>query len=429
MPDPTRIAEGVVATRARRRAEVLALLAGEQVPAVIGATDGTWSEWLRIAGARLYPWIAFRMDRLGLFASLPSQTREVLQAATLGSTVHELQRRTAFAAATRALDAAGIGFVVLKGMVLAYTAYPTPAPRVMGDIDLWVEPEHLDATRQELRSLGWRTPERYSVYSPLPADTPAFELPGTRAMIELHAPPPSIARDAMAEANAVWARCEPRSLGGCVVRTCGLDDQLVHLCLHLARRNAFRDGLLNLLDVALAARLVDGGDAAWRDLGQAHRDRRVTAWTVPTLVLARDLLHAPIPAAYFEATGAAAPTPELLAAATEQLWDRDVSLFPGLDLVLASRPRSALSFISSYVRNFHLAPPAAGQSWGRALGARFRFDLTSRLSRYARAFWQGEFRPRRLAHRVRMLRARRMLVTALQDDDLTNDRHSGSPTN
>ncbi|MFI6505416.1 nucleotidyltransferase family protein [Nonomuraea typhae] len=55
----------------------------------------------------------------------------------------------------RGVNACGLSPVVLKGPAWASTYYPSPLDRSFGDIDLFVEPEHLDRYGDALRSLGY----------------------------------------------------------------------------------------------------------------------------------------------------------------------------------------------------------------------------------------------------------------------------------
>lgn len=375
-------------------------------------TEQAWSERLRVAGVRLHPWVAYRVERLGLMETLPAGARQVLRAAATASVIDELRRRAAFMQHADALDTAAIPFVVLKGMVLAYTVYPAPAIRPMGDVDLWVERERIDDVVAILGALGWRRPLRHAAYPPVqPGQSVELELPGTRSQIELHTRPVSLARIGGSGIAGVWDRAVQASVAGRSVRGLSVADQLAHLCIHVSVKNGFADGLLGLLDVALTARTVPD-DEAWTAIGAAHHAQGIAAWTTLTLAVARDLLGASVPAAYFEA--AAVQTPDVTAAVLEQLWDRDTSDIPGIDFVIGAGAGGAFGAIKAYVRLFYMGPLATGDTRLRALLTRLHYDVTGRLARYAKAFARGEFRPDRLTHRAQLLRERRRLIAALE---------------
>lgn len=54
------------------------------------------------------------------------------------------------------LDESGIALVLLKGMALAYLAYPSATMRPRGDTDMLIRATDLGATREHLASSGWQ---------------------------------------------------------------------------------------------------------------------------------------------------------------------------------------------------------------------------------------------------------------------------------
>lgn len=55
-----------------------------------------------------------------------------------------------------ALKQESIRFLLMKGPVMAWTAYQEPAVRVFGDLDLLVNPEHFIQARDTLIQLGYQ---------------------------------------------------------------------------------------------------------------------------------------------------------------------------------------------------------------------------------------------------------------------------------
>jgi hypothetical protein len=53
------------------------------------------------------------------------------------------------------LVAAGVTPVLFKGAVLAHAAYPDPACRPMGDLDLWIDVAAMPRAQAALESLGY----------------------------------------------------------------------------------------------------------------------------------------------------------------------------------------------------------------------------------------------------------------------------------
>ena len=124
------------------------------------AGDVDWDEVLRLADRHQVAGLAHR----GLQDTAPATVRAALaeraQAVAFGS-LHRaaLQRRV-----TRAVEAATVPFVVLKGLPLAVDAYGDPVARHARDVDLLVAPQDARRAVQALQAdglawYGWRRPE------------------------------------------------------------------------------------------------------------------------------------------------------------------------------------------------------------------------------------------------------------------------------
>ena len=135
---------------------------------------------------------------------------------------------------------AGLEIIVLKGAALAETIYPRPSLRPFGDIDILVRPD--DASRAEalLSSLGY-IPEA-SAWAALAAgqtcQTNFFrDTERGPVVVELHT---DLLNNALLRSRArldragLWRRSRPARLAGTEARVLGPEDQVLHLCLHLA---------------------------------------------------------------------------------------------------------------------------------------------------------------------------------------------------
>lgn len=399
-----------------QRSEVLALLHAPAPTARVTDDDAAaWDHRLALAGSRLHPWLAYRLDLLGMMGNIPNSTREYLRSVARASAVAELRRRRLFVDCVDALDAAAVPIAVLKGLALSYTVYPVPATRTMSDIDLWVQPDRFQDALRALATLGWRIPDRYAVHALGPTDTRMLERPGNTTLLEVHVEPLSICHDSSGYAR-VWGRCESRTIAGREVQVLSLGDQLAHLALHTGRKHGFSDGLRGLLDLALTARQVPDA-AAWRAIGVQHREERAAPWGALCLTLARDLLHAPVSDDYFIAANAPELQSSIVGAVHVQLWDRQASPTQGLNWMLSGTAGGSGHALLSYVKRFYGAPGADGRPWWRALAGRLRYDLSHRVGRYFKAFRRGEFRRSRVAHGARMIRERAQLVAAVEAQD------------
>jgi len=193
-------------------------------------------------------------------------------------------------AALAALNREAIQPILLKGAALAYTLYPHPALRPMGDLDLWVQPAEFSRALEALRRAGW---------------LPAF--PGQEALLqagvthhlclgnpggfprtlELHQrwmtlPGPLRAPDGE---ESVWQRASPVRIGGGQARILEPVDHFIYLAAHLARHAADEDLLIRYADLALLVERygsgLDGKSVTSRaiQLGLAAP----LAWVVPRL--------------------------------------------------------------------------------------------------------------------------------------------------
>ena len=141
----------------------------------------------------------------------------------------------------RALRAAGVEVVALKGAVLAFFHYPDPALRPMGDLDLLLkEPRDLARATEALERSGWRalldTPRhRVFVRPDERVARPASEDSDNPIRVEIHTSfrLPVLGRvyDASEELRA---QCEERDLGGTRVNVAAGSALLTHLLFHAA---------------------------------------------------------------------------------------------------------------------------------------------------------------------------------------------------
>ena len=112
---------------------------------------------------------------------VPSPVTQARQVAT----VRYLQTLEALGRAAGALDGAGIGWVVLKGPVLATRWYRDPAARSYQDLDLLVDPAGLSAAVDALAGVGFA--ERNRNWAGLRSvGAGEIALVDDRVMIDLH---------------------------------------------------------------------------------------------------------------------------------------------------------------------------------------------------------------------------------------------------
>lgn len=186
----------------------------------------------------------------------------------------------------RAIDRA-VGFrlptLLVKGVGLALTAYPSAWMRPMSDIDLMVAPSRLEELARVLGAAGFRrlvddershTTSRLEVILEAPAPLPSIA-------IELHGSLDKVAPRAL-PFDGLWQRGLPHGEG--LMRAPSLEDHLVLVAIHLANDEfehalglADVDALLRAgVDVALAEARAEscGARTALRLALEATRARR-----------------------------------------------------------------------------------------------------------------------------------------------------------
>lgn len=183
----------------------------------------------------------------------------------------------------RAFQTAGITVVPLKGAWLAESVYANIAQRTMGDVDLWVRRNELDAARRVMGSLGYSSRSKadrpQELQDALTGETQLFK--ANAPMVELHwnvFPGEWLRHTARIDEQAVWERT--LAYKGEAVRQLSPEDAILHLCVHLAVNHQMSmTGLRTLLDLDRARRRWD---IDWGTVAQRAREWRVShaTWLV-----------------------------------------------------------------------------------------------------------------------------------------------------
>lgn len=201
------------------------------------------------------------------------------------------------------LNAAGVPTIVLKGPVLARALYPAAVFRPYHDLDLVVPapceeravatlmaaglhevPFAAEAARRNHACPGWDA-----------AYHRVFHAADGRAVVELHLDPLQLGLRPVCEEDR-WRRAVPApGLPGALML--GLEDQLVHLCVHAQKHGYSR--LIWLKDIDLVLR-VWGRRLDWRIVAAVAAQEGVSASVWLGLGLAGRLLGTPLPREAFQ---------------------------------------------------------------------------------------------------------------------------------
>jgi hypothetical protein len=178
------------------------------------------------------------------------------------------------------LTAAGIACAPVKGAHLAEAVYGNIALRRMGDIDIWLPRDQVDAARGVLAGLGYAASSKDSrpqaLQDAIMGETQMVKSNAT--LVELHwslfAGEWARHTTRIDEAE-IWRRCLPFQSD--LVRQLTPEDTLIHLCVHFAVNHyTLQAGLRTLLDLDFLRR-------AWT-VDWAEVSRRARAWRVSCAV-------------------------------------------------------------------------------------------------------------------------------------------------
>ncbi len=225
-----------------------------------------------------------------------ADTSNTLAPKELTALVQGLFFRPHLAALLAGAAAAGLDLLVLKGAALAETLYPRPGMRPFGDLDVLVRPDDAPRARLLLERLGYSVAP--AVWDALlqGADTQANFFRHTErgvVVVELHTDLLSNAffRGHVAlDPDGLWSRARPARLAGTDARVLGPEDQLLHLCLHLAGHYFFAPH--SLRDIDLQCRRVP---LDWPRFIQLAEAAHAAPVSFAALSAASTVLQTPLP--------------------------------------------------------------------------------------------------------------------------------------
>ncbi len=158
------------------------------------------------------------------------------------------------------LSECGLEYMVVKGPAVAYVVYPEPSLRSFNDLDLVVREKDWTRAHQLLVDQGFVPQE--DMPEPPPKVIPQevlYELkywhPEVCLLVEVHFDDILNAGLSSRDVEGFWQRTKQISVKGQSVRVMSLEDQLLHLCMHMhyhgyTRLNAFSDVALIVRDHA-----------------------------------------------------------------------------------------------------------------------------------------------------------------------------------
>jgi hypothetical protein len=245
-----------------------------------------------IAEARrhsLSPLLHHRIKLRGSDIVVPLQIVGKLRGDYLRSASVNIRRFGALTPVFKALKAAGVPTIVLKGAYLAEAVYGNIALRPMSDVDILVPKEDLGRADATLSAAGFTARD---FHLPPPEDENEFHYysPAAKVLIEVHWEMTKPDYPFRLDVGLLWAAAVPARIAGVDVLALSPEDLLIHVGLHAAIHR-FAYGLRPLCDLAeVVSRLA----VNWDLFGQRARNAGLGRSVRLLLALAAELLGAEI---------------------------------------------------------------------------------------------------------------------------------------
>jgi hypothetical protein len=393
-----------------------------------------WQRLFAITPPDLSAYLGYKITENGLVSQCPAQLLRKSADARRGTAARWLRLRFELRNLVREFTRHKLDFVILKGAVLAFIAYPDSSLRPVSDVDLLVRPESLAKALELIEDAGFHCPKRFEFVNPLilkdsvvPGEEISLPLekPGTPALIEVHTQLESAEPWFPVPIEMVLERTEEIDWNDVRIPILDPHEFLFHLVLHLTRGHFFSLGLRPLLDVHLWVELQEKR-LDWEWIARECVRRRYVDWMYLTLKMVKDSFQTPIPREFFDQVAAPPKLERLQNLAHEQVWadQYSYSMVPPRLAITLSQP-SVGRAISSLFRR--LAPdgsfdtptiPALKISKNRRWRQSFRrilLDLRMKAPRYLRAWRNGALAWSSLDRAARLLRGQAEIRNILMD--------------
>jgi hypothetical protein len=212
-------------------------------------------DWLSFLGRaefhRVAPLLHKTLPQLGN-GFVPAGVREVLSRSYYAWTAKNLHLFGALRQVLRALQAAGVPVIVLKGAALAEVVYGSLALRPMSDLDLLVHREHLPLIHMVLEREGYALPA--SLLPPAYYHQNRFHLPYRshqgNVLVEVHWQLQEALGVQQPDLAAIWREAVPARVAGVETWVTECENLLLYICLHLHKHGYYNRYLRTRPDAA-----------------------------------------------------------------------------------------------------------------------------------------------------------------------------------
>jgi hypothetical protein len=382
-----------------------------------------WNHLFAISPPDLYGYLGYKLREAGLDRHCPALLVKDARNACLATAAQWLRLRFELRRLATELAQHHVDFLLLKGAVLAFLAFPDSSLRSVSDIDVLVHAEALDQALECVYAAGFQCPERYAhrahlMESALPGEEISLPLekPGTRALMEVHTQMESAEPWFRVPIGQVWQGAQEANLDGLRVKIPDQHEFLFHLILHLARGHLFSLGLRPLLDIHLWVEF-QGERMDWKWIASECVRRGYGDWAHLTLRIVCDSFRTQVPAHFFDEVPAPAAIDRLQRLAYEQIWaDRRLDSLVPPRLVMTLAHRSKMGAISDLFRRLlpkrqerGMMVPRLNTAANDGVAAGFRRvvdELRLKVPQYVGAWRNGRLRWSSLQGAARLAKGR-----------------------
>ena len=383
-----------------------------------------WRRLFRITPPDLTAYLAHKTTEHGFAGQCPVELLREAGHARLATAARWLRLRFELQNLVRGFTRHEVEFVILKGAVLAFLAYPDSSLRSVSDIDLLVRPEGLAKALKLIEEAGFKCPKRFEFANPLivkdfvvPGEEISLPLEktGTQALIELHTQLESAEPWFALPTAKVWEHVEQVEWNDLRIPILDAHEFLFHLVQHLSRGHFFSLGLRPLLDVHLWVELQEKR-LDWEWIRRETVRRGYSDWMYLTLKMVKDSFGAGIPAEFFRQLKAPPRLDDVESLAYEQVWMNHLhSRVPPQLAMTFSQPSLGQAVSSLFRRmapgasfDLRMIPPLKTAKTAPWLGSfrRVLRDLKVKAPVYVRAWRNGSLAWSSLQQAARLVRGR-----------------------
>lgn len=236
------------------------------------------------------PYLYHRLKAVRPADLLPPETEQRMKESYLQNASRNVRLFHELGKVLRALKERGVPVIVLKGGHLAELVYASIALRPMGDIDLLVRKQDLEAAAEVLVRMGYGTdkPYRIETHADVARHLPDFTSK-SGLFIEIHQSIITPGTPFNVDIDQLWGNAVHARIAGSDAQALAPEDLLVYLCVHTSYQHRFGFGLRALCDIVETLRNMQAPTAVEKTIGRAREWKAVRCVSL-TMSVTRQLL-------------------------------------------------------------------------------------------------------------------------------------------